>query len=66
MRVNEVRCKGCGRLLGKFEGAGEIKCPRAGCGGKNIFDTNTGEIKFLPVNRVSMRDRTTSSGHRFR
>ena len=62
----EVRCKGCGKLLGKFDGIGEIKCPRASCGGKNTFNTKTGSISFIPVNHVSMKDRATSSGVTFR
>lgn len=62
----EVRCKGCGKLLGKFDGTGEIKCPRASCGGKNTFNTKTGSISFTPVNHVSMKNRTTSSGFTFR
>lgn len=62
----EVRCKNCGKLLGKFNGSGEIKCPRAGCSGKNIFDTSTGYSKYIPMSHVAMKDRTTSSGHRFR
>lgn len=62
----EVRCKGCGKLLGKFDGAGEVKCPKSGCGGKNAFNTKTGSILFTPVNHVSMKNRTTSSGVTFR
>lgn len=63
----EVRCKGCGRLLGKFDGVGEIKCPRTSCGGKNVFDTNLNSIKFIPrQNHVALKDRTTSSGVTFR
>lgn len=66
MAMVEVRCKNCGKLLGKFDGTGEIKCPRAGCNGKNVFDTRTGHIRFIPVSHVAMKDRTTSSGHTFR
>lgn len=62
----EVRCKGCGKLLGKFDGIGEVKCTRIGCGGKNTFNTKTGSISFTPVNHVSMKNRTTSSGVTFR
>lgn len=62
----EVRCKGCGKLLGKFDGIGEIKCPRASCGGKNTFNTKAGSIEFTPANHVSMKNRTTSSGVTFR
>lgn len=59
----EVRCEGCGRLLGKFEGKGEVKCPKVGCGGRNIFDTATGEHRFIrkPQN-IELKDRKTSSG----
>ena len=40
----EVRCKGCGKLLGYFKGKGDIKCPKVYCGGRNIFDTETEEL----------------------
>lgn len=63
----EVRCKGCGKLLGIFDGVGEIKCPRVNCGGKNIFNTKDGSIRFIPKpNHVALKDRTTSSGVTFR
>lgn len=62
----EVRCKGCGKLLGKFDGTGEIKCPSIVCGGKNTFNTKTGKVVFVPVKHVSMKSRTTSSGVTFR
>jgi LSD1 subclass zinc finger protein len=26
--MKEIRCKKCGKLLGKIEGKAEIKCPR--------------------------------------
>jgi len=59
----EVRCKGCGRLLGKFEGKGEVKCPKVGCGGRNIFDTVTGEQRFIRKPKgIELKDRKTSSG----
>ncbi len=44
--MQEVRCKGCGRLLGKYEGKGEVKCPKTKCGGMNTFDTNAREHRF--------------------
>ena len=62
----EVRCKNCGKLLGKFIGTGEVKCPRTSCGGKNIFDTRTGDVRYVPMTHVAMKDRTTSSGVKFR
>ena len=62
----EVRCKNCGKLLGKFVGSGEVKCTRTGCGGKNIFDTKTGNVKYVPATHMTMRNRTTSSGCTFR
>ena len=34
--IKEVRCPHCGRLLGKFKGEGEIKCPRC----KSIVEFN--------------------------
>lgn len=64
--MTEVRCKNCGKLLGKFNGTGEVKCSRVNCNGKNIFDTRTGYIKYIPTNHVAMKDRTTSSGCTFR
>lgn len=62
----EVRCKNCGKLLGKFIGTGEVKCPRVSCGGKNVFNTSTGDVKYIPMSHVTMKDRTTSSGCTFR
>lgn len=63
----EVRCKGCDKLLGKFSGRGEVKCPRVNCGGKNIFDTEKETVRFIPKqNHVTMKERTTSSGCTFR
>ena len=62
----EVHCKGCGKLLGKFDGTGEIKCPSIGCGCKNTFNTKTGKVIFVPVKHVSLKNRTTSSGVTFR
>lgn len=64
--VVEIRCKNCSKLLGWFEGKGEIKCPRINCGCKNTFDTKTGKITCVQNNHVKMRDRNTSSGHTFR
>lgn len=66
MELIEVRCKSCDKLLGRFEGKGEVKCPRVNCGGKNIFDTEKGTVKFTPKqNHVAMKDRTSSSGFTF-
>lgn len=63
----EIRCKGCGRLLGKFVGKGEIKCPRCDCRGTNVFDTVTGEFKFMPrPKHTNLGLRKTSSGVTFR
>ena len=58
----EIRCKGCGRLLGYFEGSGRIKCQRAGCGAVNEFDTASMQHTPTEKKAVSMRNRTTSSG----
>lgn len=67
MRLVEVRCKGCGELLGKFEGKGEIKCPKGSCRGKNVFDSETGSIKFVPKSKgTPYKDRKTASGVTFR
>lgn len=37
MHLIEVRCKKCGKLLGKAKGEAEIKCPR--CGEVNTVNT---------------------------
>lgn len=37
MRLLEIRCPECGKLLGKFSGSGEIKCNRC----KKIVEFNT-------------------------
>lgn len=42
--LHEIRCRGCGKLLGKIEGSAEIKCPR--CGKMNIENT---ERQRVPV-----------------
>lgn len=59
----EVRCKGCGRLLGRFEGKGEVKCPKVSCGGRNVFDTEKGNHRFIPKPKdIELKNRKTSSG----
>lgn len=63
MKLIEVRCRGCGRLLGRFEGKGSVKCPKVGCGGTNVFDTDTGDHRFIPKPvGIDLKDRKTSSG----
>lgn len=37
MTLTDVRCKKCGKLLGKVKGVAEIKCPR--CGEVNTVNT---------------------------
>ena len=44
-----VRCPKCGRLLGYFEGKGEIICPRCRKDSKVYFDTE----KKITVIRAS-------------
>lgn len=61
----EIRCKNCGRLLGKFQGTGEVKCPKTSCKGKNVFNTKTGKVVFIPITHVNLKDRATSSGVTF-
>ena len=57
----EVRCKGCGLLLGEFQGMGQIKCRK--CGGNNSFNTDTGEHSYKSgIKRTTMKERATSSG----
>lgn len=58
----DVRCKNCGKLLGKFNGVGEVKCPRASCNGKNIFDTRTGKVEYIPITH-NLKNRTDSGGN---
>jgi phage FluMu protein Com len=60
----EVRCKNCGKLLGWFEGKGEVKCPRTSCGVINSFDVSEMPTKKMQ-NHISMKNRTTSSGATF-
>lgn len=50
--MREIRCPKCKKLLGKFRGQGEIKCPRAGCGTLFTFDTEKDEIKILRASRT--------------
>ena len=61
----EVRCPNCNKLLGRFDGLGEIKCPRAGCGRKITFDTKEKKVAFAPEH-VPLKDRAGSGGHTFR
>lgn len=63
----EIRCKSCNKLLGKFRGAGEIKCPRTSCNAVNKFDTGK-KIHKLVNSRSHelMEKRQTSSGVTFR
>ena len=37
--MTEVRCPKCGKLLGFFNGKGEIQCPRCRKDSKVYFDT---------------------------
>ena len=58
-----VRCKGkgCGLILGEFQGKGRIKCYK--CGGINRFDTNAKQHTYRPpMQHTELKDRTTSSG----
>lgn len=64
--MSDVRCYGCGKLLGKINGSGEIVCPR--CGGKNTFD-EAGNVAFQEKRNKSaaiLKNRNTSSGMVFR
>ena len=40
IRLEEERCRNCNRLLGKFNGQAEIKCPK--CGKINRIGVNLG------------------------
>ena len=61
----EIRCPNCGKLLGKYSGMGEVKCTRASCGKKILFDTNQKLVKIAPAH-VPLKSRSVSSGHTFR
>ena len=65
--MQEIRCKSCNKLLGKFEGNGEVKCPRASCNMVNKFDTKK-KIHYAVKTHVhtAMAERKTSSGVTFR
>lgn len=65
--MKEIRCKSCNKLLGKFRGTGEIKCPRTSCNAINKFDTEK-KIHELISSRSHglMGNRQTSSGVTFR
>ncbi|MBR1851563.1 MAG: hypothetical protein IJ794_00075 [Lachnospiraceae bacterium] len=65
--MTEIRCKSCNKLLGKFDGSGEIKCTRVSCSMVNRFDTKK-KIHYTvkPYEHVPMGDRVTSSGVTFR
>lgn len=64
--MEEIRCKMCDKLLGKFNGQGEIKCSRSGCGAVNSFDTVTGKQEILKQRKhITMKERKTSSGVTF-
>ena len=65
--MQEIRCKSCNKLLGKFEGIGEIKCPRVNCNMVNKFDTKKKIHSVVRVHEhISMANRKTSSGVTFR
>lgn len=63
----EIRCLSCKKLLGKFEGRGEIKCPRINCSMVNKFDTkkNIHYVVKPSKEHVLMSSRKTSSGVTF-
>jgi phage FluMu protein Com len=44
--MTPVRCPKCGRLLGYFDGKGEVVCPRCRKDTKIVFDT---ELKIVKV-----------------
>lgn len=53
----ELRCEGCGKLLGNTDGNTDIVCPR--CGGLNKLNIATKHVTFISKR---MRQRQTSSG----
>lgn len=62
--MEEVRCKDCEKLLGRFEGKFEIKCTR--CGAVNRGNTNSQEQKVIRKVHIPLNKRQTSSGVTFR
>lgn len=43
--MKDIRCPRCGKLLGRFEGRGEILCPRCRNGNIIFFDTEKNQIQ---------------------
>ena len=50
--MTPVRCPKCGRLLGYFEGKGEVICPRCRKDAKVYFDTEAKIIKMKITERI--------------
>ena len=50
--MTPVRCPKCGRLLGYFEGKGEVICPRCRKDAKVYFDTDAKIIKMKIRERI--------------
>lgn len=44
--MTEVRCPKCNKLLGYFEGRGEIVCPRCRKDAKVHFDTHRKQVQI--------------------
>lgn len=66
IQIKSIRCKYCGKLLGKFDGRGEVKCTRSSCGALNTFNTVTNEHKARCYENSDLSKRKTSSGVTFR
>ena len=43
--MTPIRCPKCNRLLGYFDGKGEVACPRCRKDTMVVFDTTKNEIK---------------------
>ena len=50
--MTPVRCPKCGRLLGYFDGKGEVICPRCRKDAKVFFDTNTKVVMLDKKERI--------------
>lgn len=62
--MKEIRCENDGKLLGRFEGQYEIKCPR--CGFVNRGSTYTEKQDCIMKTHIPLDKRKTSSGVTFR
>ena len=50
--MTPVRCPKCGRLLGYFDGRGEVICTRCRKDSKIFFDTGLKIVKMQKIERI--------------